>query len=269
MQVIRGAKIAPPRITLYGEDKIGKSTWAASADSPLFIPTEDGVDELGPDRVPRCTSYADFKNAMAFTASDDEHATVVVDNLSGLEVLIHAFVAKAGGVASIEDFGYGKGYAKAEEVWANEVLPALDACRDAGKVVIVLAHSQIRRAEDPDTEPYDQFTLDLHKNASALFRKWSDVIAFAARKVKIEETDIGFNKKARRATNVADSRVIHLVGAPSHVAGNRYGLPPTIPMKREDGWSAFVEAMTKRTVKKSIAAIVENGSAKAAEGAGK
>ncbi len=259
MQVIRGSVISPPRIVLYGEDKIGKSTWAASADSPLFIPTEDGVDEIGPDRLPRVETFDEFKKSLAWAKTSPDHATVVVDNLSGLEVLIHAHVCKLGGVASIEDFGFGKGYGKAEEVWANEVLPALDACRNAGKCVIVLAHNQIRRAEDPDTEPYDQFTLDLHKNASALFRRWADVIAFAARAVKIEETDVGFNKKIKRAVNAGDRRVIHLVGSPSHVAGNRYGLPASIPMKREGGFVEFVEAMTKRVVKGSVAAVVENG----------
>lgn len=263
MQIIRGPKIAPPRIFIYGFDKVGKSTFGADADNPLFIPTEDGVDELGPDRVPRVESYTAFKEAVAFAAKDDEHATVVVDNLSGLEALIHAHVARQGGVASIEDFGYGKGYAKAEEVWMNEVLPGLDACRDSGKVVIVIGHAQIRRAESPETEPYDQYMPDLHKNAAAVFRKWADVIAFAAKKVKIEEADAGFNKKIKRGTNVGDRRVLHLVDAPAFVAGNRYGLPAVIDLS----WSAFVAAMEKRVVKKSIAAIrSQSGEEEAVQG---
>ena len=251
MQVIRGATLAPPRIVIYGEDKIGKSTFGASADTPLFVQTEDGAEEIGPDRLPRCDTYAEFRAALAFAARDTEHATVVVDNLSGLEALVQQHVCRAGGVQSIEDYGYGKGYAKAEEVWAREVLPALDACRAAGKVVIVIGHSQIRRAESPESEPYDQHTLDLHKSISALVRKWADVIGFAARSVKIEETDVGFGVKRRRGVNVGDKRVLHLVGAPAFVAGNRYGLPAAIKLS----WPAFVDAMAKRAVKSSIAAI--------------
>ncbi len=254
MQVIRGAKLAPPRVFLYGWDKVGKSTFAAGSDRPLFIPTEDGVDELGPDRVPRVESYAAFKASLAFAAADDEHGAVVVDNLSGLETLIHAHVARVGGVASIEDFGYGKGYVKAEEVWANEVLPGLDRCRDSGKVVIVIGHAQIRRAEDPSTEPYDQNQPDLHKTASALFRKWSDVIAFAAKRVAIVETDAGFNKKVRRGTNVGDKRVLHLVDSPAFVAGNRYGLPASIDLS----WDAFVAAMAGRKTKHPLQSLESN-----------
>lgn len=256
MQIIRGATLAPPRIVIYGEDKIGKSTFGASADTPLFIQTEDGSEEIGPDRLPRCDTYAELRAALAFAVRSDEHATVVVDNLSGLEALVQQHVCRAGGVASIEDYGYGKGYAKAEEVWAREVLPTLDACRAAGKVVIVIGHSQIRRAESPESEPYDQHTLDLHKSISALVRKWADVIGFAARSVKVEETDVGFGVKRRRGVNIGDKRALHLVGAPAFVAGNRYGLPASIKLS----WPAFVDAMSKRAVKSSIAAIKDQES---------
>ncbi len=254
MEIIRGARVAPPRIVIYGEDKIGKSTFAADADTPLFVQTEDGSEDLGPDRLPRCDSYGDFRRCLTFAIDDADHATVVVDNFSGLEVLIYQHVCKLGGVASIEDFGYGKGRVKAEEVWANEVLPLLDRCRDAGKVVIAIAHSHIRRAESPESEPYDQHTLDLHKSTSALVRKWADVVGFAAKAVKIEEVDVGFNKKLRRGTNVGDKRVLHLIGAPAFSAGNRYGLPASIKLS----WESFVEAMTKRQLKTSIANLQEN-----------
>jgi hypothetical protein len=261
MEIIRGSKIAPPRLGLYGPEKIGKTTWAASADTPLFVVTEDGADEVGPDRLPKCTSYEGVKKAIAFAVASDEHATVVVDNLSGLETLMHAAISKEYGVNSIEEVlkGYGKGIKIAEERWENEVFPLLDTARDAGKVVIVLAHAQVRRAEDPDAEPYDQYTIDLAKGAAAALCKWLDVIAFAAHAVKIESTDAGFNKKIRRATNVGNRRVLHLTGSPSHVAGNRYGLPASIPFEKEDGWQAFLEAMDKRTVRRSVAAVVKNG----------
>ncbi len=245
MEIIRGQKTEPPRFLCFGGEKIGKSTFAAGADTPLFVQTEDGVEELGPDRLPRCATYADFKKAIAFAARSAEHATVVVDNLSGLEVLIQAHVCKQGGVASIEDFGYGKGFTKAEEVWANEVLPSFDACHDAGKVVIAIAHSQVKRVEAVDTEAYDQHGLDLHKHAAAAVCKWADVIGFATRKVNIETSDGGFNKKIHRATSPGDKRILHLVGSPAIIAGNRYGLPPTIALS----WQAFVDAMANRSSK--------------------
>jgi hypothetical protein len=204
------------------------------------------------------------REAMLYAANETEHGTVVVDNLSGLEALLHADICKQYGVNSIEEVlkGYGKGVKIAEERWVNEIFPMLDACRAAGKVVIVLAHAQVRRAEDPDADPYDQHTLDLSKGAAAELCKWLDVIGFAAHAVKIEENDVGFNKKIRRATALGDKRVLHLVGSPSHVAGNRYGLPAFIPFKKEAGWQVFVDAMTKREVKKSIEAMREQGAAK-------
>lgn len=247
IQIIRGAKISPPRIIIYGEDKIGKSTFGAGAETPLFIPTEDGVDELGPDRFPLCAKLDEVLDGLSCAAMDRDHATVVLDNLSGLERLVHAAVCKQYNVETIEEVlkGYGKGYGIANDVWAEEVIPRLDACRDAGKVVICIAHSVVRRFDSPETEPYDQHVIDLHKSTSGLLRKWADVIGFATKRVSVVETDVGFKKMVRRGTNVGDKRVLHLVGGPAYAAGNRYGLPATIDLS----WSAFVEAMENRVPK--------------------
>ena len=241
MQIIKGKKQSPPRIVIYGQDKIGKSTFAAQADSPLFLPTEEGVDELGPDRFPLLTSSEAILHALKEAGQSKDHRTVVLDNLSGTEDMIHAEIAKKAGVRSIAEIEYGKGYAQAHGVW-ERIIAGLDYCRDQGKAVIIIGHSQVRRAEDPDTVPYDQWTLDLHKGASALFRRWADVIAYAAQKVTIDEEKAAFGEKIRRAVSHGDKRVLHLTGSPSHVAGNRYGLPASCALS----WQAFVASFPKQ-----------------------
>ena len=45
--IIVGKAAKPPRIIVYGQEKIGKTTLAAQADAPIFIQTEDGADEVG------------------------------------------------------------------------------------------------------------------------------------------------------------------------------------------------------------------------------
>ncbi|MCL2120125.1 MAG: ATP-binding protein [Planctomycetaceae bacterium] len=39
-----GKKQQPPRLLIYGSEGVGKSTLAAKAPNPIFIPTEDGLD---------------------------------------------------------------------------------------------------------------------------------------------------------------------------------------------------------------------------------
>lgn len=41
-----GRENRPPRIMIYGSEGVGKSTFGASAPSPIFIQTEDGLGEL-------------------------------------------------------------------------------------------------------------------------------------------------------------------------------------------------------------------------------
>ena len=41
-----GRENKPPRIMLYGQEGVGKSTFGASAPAPIFIQTEDGLGEI-------------------------------------------------------------------------------------------------------------------------------------------------------------------------------------------------------------------------------
>ena len=42
----KGKTNLPPRIVMYGQEGIGKSSWSAKAPKPIFIPTEDGLGEI-------------------------------------------------------------------------------------------------------------------------------------------------------------------------------------------------------------------------------
>ena len=56
-QIHHGKQPAPRRVMLYGTHGIGKSTWGASADRPVFIQTEDGLGEIDCARFPPADSY--------------------------------------------------------------------------------------------------------------------------------------------------------------------------------------------------------------------
>ena len=47
-----GRQSKPPRVLLYGVEGIGKSTFGSQAPKPIFIQTEDGLDEIECDRFP-------------------------------------------------------------------------------------------------------------------------------------------------------------------------------------------------------------------------
>ena len=82
----RAAK--PPRILVYGTEGIGKSTFGSQAPKPIFIQTEDGLDEIDCDKFPLATTYDDVAGALGELRSQQhDYETVVIDSLDWLERL--------------------------------------------------------------------------------------------------------------------------------------------------------------------------------------
>ena len=109
--ITRGKGNKPPRLFVYGQEGVGKSTFGAAAPSPVFVQTEDGLGEIDTAKFPVAGSYDDARNALAALRDEPhEFQAVVLDSADWLERLIWDKVCKDFGVRSIEkaDGGYGK-----------------------------------------------------------------------------------------------------------------------------------------------------------------
>lgn len=237
----------PPRIVVYGTDGIGKSTFAAAAPSPVFIPTVDGVPIAGMPAFPVVSSFPQITDALrSLTRGEHTFRTVVLDSLDAMERLIHAWIATENGKDNIEEIGYGKGFVFAIEHWET-ILRELDELRSRRITVVCIAHADIKRFDSPETEPYERYQMKLHKSASALIREWADIVGFANREVVVESTDVGFKKEARRGV-ATGRRVLYTDERPSHHAKNRYNLPPKLPLT----WAALREALAPSFAKPAV-----------------
>ena len=231
----------PSRILIYGPHKIGKSTFAAQADGAVFIPTEDGQDHIDAQAFPLCQSWSDVMGAIT-TLYKDTHKfkTAILDSADWAESLCHKQVVASSekSLNSIEDFGYGKGYVFAVDVF-RQLLDGLNALRtDRGMQIIMICHAEIKRFDDPLADSYDRYQIKLHKLVGKLVQEWADVIGFAQQDVTTKTEEKGFNKKRTRAIDV-DRRVLRLAPSTAFDAGNRYDLPATIPLV----WSEFNAAL--------------------------
>lgn len=239
-----GTKPIPPRIMIYGPQKIGKSTFGANAPAPIFIPIEDGLHALKVDAFPQATCFQDVLDAMEVLATQPhEYRTVIVDSLDWLEALIWRHTCEVGGKSSIEDFGYGKGYVEALKHWRT-FLDCITGLRDMrGMASILIAHSQIRKFEAPDKAgAWDRYQPKLNEKAGALVQEAVDVIGLAMLDANVVKVDAGFNKEKAKAVGEG-RRVLHLAERPAYMAGSRYRLPPTIDLS----WEAFAEAFRAAT----------------------
>jgi hypothetical protein len=243
-----GKRHAPPRLLLYGTEGIGKSTYAAQAPNPIFIPTEDGLGEIDCASFPLAKQLTDVEESLTALAKEPhEYQTVVIDSLDWLEQLIWDDLCRISNSASIEkvDGGYGKGYIAALGFW-RYLLDQLNVLhKQRNMAVILIAHAKIERFEDPESIAYDRYSPRLHKHASALLTEWVDAVLFATRKFRTETEDAGFGRERTIAVGIGPEggeRILRTVGGPSCVAKNRYNLPFELPLS----WEAFANALSNQ-----------------------
>lgn len=226
-QVITGKRPAPRRCMVYGVQGVGKSQLCATAPSPVFIQTEDGLGEIDCAKFPLARSFADVMTSIR-ALYQEPHAfrTVVIDSLDWLEQMIWADVCIAENVSSIERIGFQKGYTYALKQW-RELLDGLDALRhERGMTVALIAHSKIEKFQTPEDSAFDRFSPRLHKLAAATVMEWCDEVFFATYS---SSTD------PKRVKGTEPQRVMRTTEGPTHVAKNRLRMPAELPLE----WEAY------------------------------
>ena len=245
-QIHKGRRPSPPRILLYGTEGIGKSTFAAQAPNPIFIPTEDGLGEIDCASFPLAKKFTDIEAYLSALAIEQhDYQTVVIDSADWAEQIIWDDLCQLSHASTIEkvDGGYGKGYIAALGYW-RQIVDALESLRnERGMAVILIAHARVEKFEDPESSSYDRYSPRLHKHATALLSEYADAALFATRKFRTESEDAGFGRERTIAVGIGTSggeRIIRTVGGPSCVAKNRYNLPYELPLS----WDAFVASLS-------------------------
>jgi hypothetical protein len=232
--VVKGKRARPIRCLLYGVEGVGKSTFAASAPSPILVGAEDGTDHLDVPRFPTPTTWTEVLDAIrALTTQEHTYRTLVIDTVDWVEPLCWEFVCNRDGVENIEAYGYGKGYVTALDEW-RKLLSALERAREKGMHVILLAHSWIKPFKNPEGSDYDRWELKLHAKAAGLLKEWCDVVLFANHETFAEK-----DSRTKRVKGVSTgARVIYTSRTAAFDAKNRYDLPEQMPLDWEEFFAA-------------------------------
>ncbi len=227
-----------PRIVIYGAEGDGKTSAASSFPNPVFIQTEVGTpSELELTSFGKITKFSEVMDAIT-SLYDEEHdfQTLVVDSVSALQPLIFAETCERGDEKgakknSIEEFPYGKGYVFAQRV-LGEFMQAINALREHKNMTIVLiAHARISKFDDPETQSYDRYELDMHAKLAPILSRDMDAILLVKKSAAIKTEDAGFNK-SRVIADGGGTLWTHTESRPAYVAKNRFGMPSKVRFEK-------------------------------------
>lgn len=244
----------PVRVVLYGADGVGKSTFASQAPNPIFLCAEDGTARLDVARLPEPGTWSDvLESVKALTFEAHEYKTLVIDTLDWLEPLCWREVCRLGGKRNIEDFPYGKGFASAVDIWRDLILQLQAMSAKRGMNLIALAHSHVKKIDDPISGAYDRHALKLHEKTAALWRESVDAVLFARVQVFTRVID----ERTQKTRVFGDgSRVVMTSPTAGFDAKSRLPLDAEIPLD----WSVIQEAadgVTHRDPAKMLAELRE------------
>lgn len=231
-EVISGKVEKAKKVVLYGPEGIGKSSLAAQFPRPVFIDTEGSTTELDVQRLPAPTSWQMINQQVQWVKQQgpSRFGTLVIDTIDWAEMQCNESVCAQHNKKGIEDFGYGKGYIYSAEEFGR-FLNLLSDVIDTGINVVLTAHSQIVKFEQPDEMgAYDRYQLKLGQKTgsrtAALVKEWADMVLF----INYKTFSVATDDKGKKHKGQGGARTIYSTHHPAWDAKNRHGLPDEFPL---------------------------------------
>jgi len=229
--LINTRKLAPPKVILYGQPGVGKTTFAASAKA-ILLDCENGAGAVpGLKRTPYLKTWPQMRKwLLELISAPAGTGVIAIDTIDWMIQRIIEYVVidleppKAQNTnAMLNTLGSAHGgYYKAREIVGNivyrELLPMLNAITNAGMAVILLAHAANTKMTTPTGVDLRLAGPDLPTLVAPPFIEWADAVLYAV------------HEAPRRYMMTEGTNII--------VAKNRYSLPAELDLS----WSAFVAA---------------------------
>lgn len=228
MEIKQGKVKVPLKLVIYGTEGIGKSTLASNAPDPLFIDIEGGTNQLNVKRLdPAPINWEEFLNQIDYVIKNPDCCkTLVIDTLDAAEVMGIDHVLEKERLKAISD-EFWKGRTILGTEFNNKVINRLNRVVENGINVVVLAHSQIKRFENPEEMgTYDRYELKLTKPVASSIKEWCDSLLFLNYKTQVVTTRNVMEKNKA----IGGKRVIHTTHHPAWDAKNRFGLEEELPL---------------------------------------
>jgi AAA domain-containing protein len=219
--------LADLTVLVYGQTKIGKSTWCSSAEGALFLATEPGLNHLEVFQIP----IASWEQLLAAgkEIAEGKHAfkTVVIDTIDNAFRMCAEFVCAKNKIEHESDLGYGKGYA----LISNEFFRVLNKLALLPYGLFLISHST-EKEFDTRTGKITRIVPTLPDKARKIVLGMADMVLFC----DVEPITGPDGKPSVR-------RVVRTKPSPHYEAGDRTGrLPDVMDLDFKKFTDAFASA---------------------------
>lgn len=227
---------------IYGQPKVGKTTFAASASDNLILSFEKGLNFISGVYSVDIQRWSDFKLVLQQLRKpevQEKYKTVTIDTYSIATELCEEHICNLAGVTSIDEFEWGKGYSRAKQ----EMDKCLRTITQLGYGLIIIAHAKTEGTDSKDKNAVERAVPDIPQRYQSLVYKLVDIIAYV---------DVQYDEKGNAVRRLITK------GSPCVMAGTRIKyLPPVIDFSFKSLENAVAEAIEKESQEQSDS-VVDN-----------
>ncbi len=230
MKTVPKTDLVDLSVLLYGQSKIGKSTWAAGADNAIFLACEAGLNSLDVYQVPittckKSTGWSKLSVACGELATQEHNfSTIVIDTIDLAYKFCTEHVCKKNGIKHPSDLDYGKGFGLVN----NEFERFLTRLSHLPIGLILISHSVEREVMHKGIKR-NKVIPTLPGKAAEIVMGLVDLILYAEVEEDFSDPDA-----------VKENRIVRTKPGYNYEAGDRTGrLPDTLPLD----FDCFVNAL--------------------------
>jgi hypothetical protein len=256
-QVTTAVKARPLGLVIHGVPSVGKTSFAAAMPAPVFIidSHEQGIHDLKrynrlPADIPVMPTIQKWEDLLA--ALDElakvKHPfkSVVIDSLTGFQTQAFRYVCDKEYKSDWSKQGflsYSQGPKTTAKRYWPELIDKLEAVRDRGCNVCLIAHSRDKSHSNPRGDDYVRYVPYLETDIWQATHRWAECVLFLDFAVKVDKS-----KGIKGKGEGGEKRQIYTEYNAAYDAKNRFGLPPVLPMGTSGaaGWKAFADEARKK-----------------------
>lgn len=213
-------------ICLFGNAKVGKTTFACNAPKNLLLAFEKGYNAISGVKVVDINKWSDLKlvlKQLERKEAQEMYNTITIDTVGLMWQMCEDYICVANGVQSISDIPWGKGFSMCKREFEN----CLRKITKLGYGLIIIAHSEKRIEKVDDDNSIEIYSPNIPKRAADIVNQLVDIIGYIG---------IEFDEKGE------SHRYLYTRATPTIMAGSRF---PHLPAKIPFGYRELSEALSK------------------------